>query len=117
MSHLNSDVDSDLDAAGCEDPVPLLPEHDAGPGPGLTQLGHRAVQPQRGANLDLETIRNDDNGDKERDNGIQYCILLLHYTPLLRRPVPQFCTPHPDLNKTLLCFMSSNNKINSETSQ
>ena len=114
---------SDLDAAGCEDPVPLLPEHDAGPGPRLTQLGHRAVQPQRGANLDLETVRNNDDGDiintvidKERDNGIQYCILL-HYTPLLRRPVPQFCTPHPDLNKTLLCFMSSNNKINSETSQ
>ena len=44
---------TDLDAAGCEDPVPLLPEHDTGPGPGLTQLGHRAVQPQCGANLDL----------------------------------------------------------------
>ena len=59
---------TDLDAAGCEDPVPLLPEHDTGPGPGLTQLGHRAVQPQCGANLDLETVsNNDDGGDKERD--------------------------------------------------
>ena len=40
-----------------------------------------------------------------------------YYLPLLLRPVPQSCTPHPDLNKTLLCFMSPNNKINSETSQ
>ena len=49
-------VRCDLDAARGEDPVTLFPEHDTGPGPRVTQLGHRAVQPQSGANLDLEIM-------------------------------------------------------------
>lgn len=44
----------DLDAASGEDPVPLLPEHHAGPRPQGAKLGHWAVQPERGANLHLD---------------------------------------------------------------
>ena len=45
-----------LDTPGCEDSVTFLPEHHRPRALGLSQLGHRAVQLQGGANLYLDDL-------------------------------------------------------------